>query len=334
MTPLRIGIIGCGWAGDKHARAVRQVPDRMQVHGVADIDPRKAQVCAREWQVPVWTADYAQLLDPGHLDAVSICLPHQLHAPVAIAAAQAGLHVLVEKPLATTLDEADAMIAAADTAGVQLMVAENVRFDNSYIKAAQLIASGALGDLFLVRIAREHQMHAYLRQRPWFLQEPSAGIMYSGGVHDLELLRLLAGEIRHIFGFAGPKALPEMAADDTSVALAELQSGVIATIVESFSLRTSTPGVHGTAHGSLGSMWFHQDRIRLYNSPMDGQSNQVSELVIPQRDTFQAEIEHFCDCIETGAEPITSGREQRKPLAAVLAAYASFRTGQRITLAE
>jgi predicted dehydrogenase len=329
----RLGIIGCGWAGERHARALAQLADRAELVAVADLDAEIARARARDGQVPVWTSDYGDLLDGERLDALSICLPHPLHAPAAIAAAQAGLHVLVEKPLATTLDEADHMIAAAGDAGVCLMVAEPVRFDQAYLKAAGLIGSGALGDLFLVRISREHQMHEYLRQRPWFLEHPSGGILYSGGIHDFEILRMLAGEIEHVYGLQGSKVLPEMAGDDTSVALVGLQGGAAAVIVESFSTRTPHPGVHITAHGSHGSMWVHRDQVRLYDAAQDGQEGWVKAWEVPQGDTFVAEIAHFLDCLDTGGEPITGARDQRKPLLAVLATYASIRNSQRVYLA-
>jgi predicted dehydrogenase len=329
-----MGIIGCGWAGEQHARAMRTLAARMEVCALADIKQDVAQARARDWDVANWSTDYSELLSQDFVDAVSICLPHHLHAAAAIAAADAGLHVLIEKPLATTLAEADAMIAAADAAGTKLMVAENVRFDATYIRVAELIGSGALGELSLVRISREHQMHDYLRRRPWFLQEPSGGIMVSGGIHDFELLRMLAGEVEHVYGLAGAKVLPEMVADDTSVALAGMQNGAAAVLVESFSLRTSSPGVHGTAHGSQASVWFHRDRIQLYAAAQDGQPDLKKEIRVPAVDTFQEEMAHFLDCVERDADPITDGREERRPLVAVLATYESMRRGERITLAE
>jgi predicted dehydrogenase len=242
--------------------------------------------------------------------------------------------VLVEKPLATTLEEADHMIAAADDAGVLLMVAESVRFHPTYLEAADLIRSGAVGDLFLARIVREHQMHDYLRHRPWFLEHPSGGILYSGGIHDFEILRMLTGEIEHVYGLQGRKALPEMAGDDTSVALVGLKGGAVALIVESFSTRTPRPGVHITIHGSQGSLWAYRDSIRLYSSPLDGQQDQIQAWTVRSGDTFWTEVAHFLDCLDKGVEPITSGRDQRWPLLAVLATYASIRDGKRVYLCE
>jgi predicted dehydrogenase len=334
----RVGIIGCGWAGERHAHVLAKLNERADLCAIADSDLTVAQAKARAWHVPHWTDDYTQLLHPDLLDAVSLCLPHSLHAPAAIAAARAGLHVLVEKPLAATLPEVDAMIAAADAAGTCLLVAETARFNTCTLKAANLLQSGALGDLFLVRIAREHQMHDYLRQRPWFLHDPAGGITYSGGIHDFETVRMLAGEIEHIYALPARKVLPEMTGDDSSVALVGLRSGAVAVLVESFSLRTPQPGVHIAAHGSHGSLWLHRDQIRLYTSNQDGVPEDVRQWSVDPRDPFRAEISHWLDCLDRGlfaaSASIIGAREQRKPLLAVLASYASMQQGKRITLAE
>jgi UDP-N-acetylglucosamine 3-dehydrogenase len=170
MKRWRIGIIGCGWAGSKHAQVIQRLSESVELCALADVDMDVAAARAREWNVNSYTANYRDILNSEDLDAVSVCLPHQLHAPATIQAAEAGLHVLVEKPLATNLAEADAMIAATEAAGVNLMVAEVVRFSSIYKRASKIIRSGTLGDIFLLRISREHQMHDYLRQRPWFLE--------------------------------------------------------------------------------------------------------------------------------------------------------------------
>ncbi|NIM94013.1 MAG: Gfo/Idh/MocA family oxidoreductase [Anaerolineales bacterium] len=334
MNRWRIGIIGSGWAGQKHGEALQKMPDRAEITAVADIDTALAEASAREWGAPFWSEDYIDLISNGGVDAVSICLPHDLHAPAAVSAALAGLHVLVEKPLANNIVEADAMITAAEAVGVQLMVAENVRFDATNQRVSEMLKEGVVGDIFLIRISREHQMHEYLRSRPWFLEQESAGIMVSGGIHDFELLRMLGGEIEHVYGLVAPKAIPEMKADDTSVALVQLVSGVSAVIVESFSIRTPEPHVKASVHGSDGSLWFYRDLIRIYKAPEDGMTEAVEEIKVSPQDTFLAEMEHFLDCLDSGAEPITSGREERKPLAAVQATYLSFKTGKRVYPAD
>jgi predicted dehydrogenase len=299
---------------------------------LAEQDASVAAAKAAEWQVTTWTQDYRELLGRDQVDAVSICLPHSRHASAAVAAAEAGLHVLVEKPMATTLDEADRMITAARQHGVCLMVAENIRFDATYQRVAELLQAGTLGEIFMIRISREHQMRGYLQARPWFLQEAFCGIFASGGVHDFELLRMLAGEIAHVYALAPRAVFHEMTGEDSGVVVVGLANGAVATLVESFAIRTPTPGVQGIVHGSGGSLWFSGEEIRLYRMEQDGQADAVEVITVPSVDTFQAEIAHFLDCLEQGATPITSGEEERKPLAAVLAAYESLRRGARVDL--
>jgi UDP-N-acetylglucosamine 3-dehydrogenase len=328
----RLGIVGCGWAGEEHARALLGMSGRAVLSAVADIDSVRARSCADRWQVPVWSGDYHAILRTDLLDAVCICLPHQLHLEAALAAMRAGLDVLIEKPLANTLAEADAMIAGAGETGRVLMVAENVRYDPTYLTVAAIVRTGALGDLFLLRVNREHEKHQYMRDRPWWLSEPSGGILYAGGVHDFELVRMLGGEIAHVHASTGPRVLPEMAGDQNSVAVATLRSGAMAVLVETFSLKTPRPGVTGSVHGSRGSLWFESGLVRLYTAPEDGHPELVEERRIEAGDTFALEMAHFLDCLGTRQEPLTGAREERKPLVAVLAAYESLRTGQNVAL--
>lgn len=330
----RMGIIGCGWAGSQHAQAIRTLESRATLCAVADVNLGLAAAIASQFSAPVCTSDYRELLTSGELDAVCIALPHRLHAEVAVAAAEAGLHVFIEKPLATTLAEADAMIAAADRAGVQLMVGENVRYDPTYLRAGEILRAGVLGDVFLVNLTREHQIHEYLRQRPWFLTDADGGITYTGAIHEFDLLRMLAGEIQHVYALAAPKTLPQMMTDETSVILAGLHSGASAVIVESYSNRSPYPGIHGTLYGSQGSLWFYKDRIRVYTAVEDGHPELVQDIAVHLQNTFDIEIAHFIDCLDRASEPITSGREERKPLVAVLAAYESMRRGERVYLSE
>jgi myo-inositol 2-dehydrogenase/D-chiro-inositol 1-dehydrogenase len=196
-----------------------------------------------------------------------------------------------------------------------------------------LLRAGVVGNLFLIRIQREHQMRDYLRARPWFLTEPMGGILMSGGVHDFELLRMLAGEIAHVYALLPRKVYEEMRADDTSVVVAGLVNGATATLVESFAIRTPTPGVRGAVYGTEGTLWFREGLIQLYRAGQDGHMDAVETIQVAPVDAFAAEISHFLDCLDTGATPITSGEEERKPLAAVLAAYASIAGGERIYLA-
>ena len=334
---IGVAIIGCGWAGTRHASSLRKcvAPLRWAV----DTNLSRAQALAQSEEGARATTDYHQALSDPEVAAVDICLPHNLHAPIATEAAQAGKHVLCEKPLAGTLDEADAMIAAAGHAGVTLMVAESERFNPLYHKMRQLLDEGAIGKPALVQSTREcYLVRSFVQDRPWFLSRQAAagGIMMSGGVHDLETMRMLLGELAAVQALRAPQRFLEMEGDDTSVALIRFQSGVVGTMVQSFVMKdlltASGPERHTwRIDGDLGSMsvvdgqtivlYSEQARYRVDENPVQHQIH------VPGQDAFDLEIAHFLHCVRTGDEPLTSGRSQRRPLEAVLAAYQSMEMG-------
>jgi predicted dehydrogenase len=282
------------------------------------------------------------------VEAVDICLPHDLHAEVAIAAAEAGKHVLVEKPLAATLAEADAMIAAAARRGVILMVAENVRFDPLYLKVEELLRDGAIGRPALLQMTREAYLtRSFLEERPWFLDARAAagGIMMSGGVHDFEAVRMLLGEVEEVYALRARQRFAEMEGDDTSVALVRFADGAVGTLVESFVMKSLETAAGSEVHtlridGELGSLATRDGRtIELFSERPDylpgglGGTLVRHTIHVPEADTFAREIAHFIQCVRVGAEPVTSGRSQRRPLELVLAAYESMETGRPVRVA-
>lgn len=344
--PARVALIGCGWAGERHARGYLQAGATL----AWALDTREERAArlreglgAAGAATRVGTDYRAALADPD-VEAVDICLPHDLHAPVAIEAAAAGKHVLVEKPLAATLAEADAMIAAAGRAGVVLMVAENVRFDPVLLEVRDLLRAGVIGRPALVQLTRE----CYLRQsfmvdRPWFLSARAAagGIMMSGGVHDFEALRMLIGEVASVHALRARQRFTEMEGDDTSVALVRFRDGTVGTMVESFLMKSLTTAAGPEVHtlridGDLGNIAVGEGRrIRIFSEHPDwsrGGAPTAHELHVPEGDTFAAEIAHFLACLRSGDEPITSGRSQRASLACVLAAYRAMETGLPVSL--
>ncbi len=325
VEPIGIALVGAGWAGNRHAIGYRALPDHGRIVAVVDTRRTIAEAHAREWGASLFTDDLAAALDRPDVQAVDICLPHTLHAATAEAALAAGKHVLIEKPFATSIDEADAMIAAAARARRIVMVAENVRFDPLYLRMTELIFSGTIGAPFLCRISRDHHLHDALRARPWFFTDPTGGIMWSGGIHDIETVRMLMGDapFQEVYATAARKTLAAMETDDTSVGLFRMGGGGVAVLSESF----STHAPHGErtrveVFGPDGSLMTDGDGTLTIVTP-DG----VHAEQIPPEDTFTAEIRHFLDCLRAGDEPATAAWTMRPGLAAILAARASMAVG-------
>jgi predicted dehydrogenase len=338
--PLHIAIIGCGWAGVRHARAFDQCG--AVVRWAVDLDLTRAQALAdalASQQGVRLTADYREALDDPAVDAVDVCLPHNLHAPVAIDAARAGKHVLCEKPIADTLAAADRMIASADTAGVTLMIAENERFNPLYRKVRELLDRGTIGTPALVQRTREcYLTRSFVEDRPWFLDAKAAagGMMMAGGVHDFETTRMLVGDVESVYALRAPQRFLELEGDDTSVAIVRFQSGAVGTFVLSFVMKSLTTAAGPEVHtlridGDLGSLSVRDGQtIHLFAEQGEsflGERLVQHDIVVPPQDTFLLEVAHFIHCVQTSEEPLTSGRTQRRPLELVLAAYRSMETG-------
>ncbi len=336
---MRVAIVGCGWAGRQHALAWAQVPDA-QLVSVCDVVGERAEALAADLSAATRRVTacsrYEEVFSLGEVDAVSICLPHHLHAPATVAAARAGKHVLCEKPIATSLEEADMMIGAARDAGVTLMVAENVRFDPTYMRVRELVVDGKIGEPFLLRLFRDHEMHDYLRERPWFLSaaQSGGGIWLSGGIHDVETLRMLAGDVESVVAIKARKALPEMESEDTAAAILVFRSGALGVVTESFS--TITAPSHRlplVVNGPRGTIQAHSRSgvVELY----EGRGSKPSRMIVETKNTFLEEIKHFVDCVKTGREPLTSGESQKEALRVVLAGFRSMQeNGSRVRLRD
>jgi UDP-N-acetylglucosamine 3-dehydrogenase len=335
---LVVAIVGCGWAGSRHARAYRAAG--AVIRWCIDLDRSRAEALTRTLGQGEFASDYRRALDDPRVDAVSVCLPHHLHADVSSETAAAGKHVLCEKPVADTLANADRMIDAADQAGVILMVAENERFNPIYHKARELLQDGVIGRPALLQMNRECYLNrSFLEERRWFLDAHAAagGIMMSGGVHDFETMRMLLGEVTSVYALRARQRFEEMEGDDTSIALVRFADGTVGTLVESFCMKSLTTAAGPEVHtlridGDLGHLAVvDPTTIRVFSERADyalGGALVEHSIHVPPADTFALEIAHFMQCIRTGDEPITSGRLQRRPLELVLAAYRSMETGR------
>ena len=346
--PLGLAIIGCGWAGTRHAHAFDQ--RGAEIRWCADLDLGRARALAAsmaQFGHPARaTADRQEAVGDPEVDAMVICLPHNLHAAVSVEAAEAGKHVLCEKPIAHSLAAADRMIAVADRAGVILMVAENMRFDPLYRRVRELLDDGVVGRPALLQMTRESNLEQiFLEDRRWFLDSEAAagGIMMSGGVHDFEKMRMLLGEVESVYALRARQRFLEMEGDDTSIALVKFCDGTVGTLVESFSMKSLETASGAERHtlridGDLGSLAARAPHtIRIYSERPAlavGGAPAAHEIHVPGQDTFVLEAAHFQHCIRTGAEPLTSGRSQRRPLELVLAAYRSMETGLPVQISQ
>ena len=183
MDQVRVGIIGSAFSSSIHAEAFEEVPEAVLV---AVCSPSKAHVeaFARKWKIPTHATDYRKLLDRKDIDVVVVGIPNDLHREVVVAAAKAGKHVILEKPIAHTLKDADAIIDACKKRKVKLMYAETICFSPKYVRAKKLVEEGAVGKLYMVKQGEKHSgPHS-----DWFydVKRSGGGSLMDMGCHGIE----------------------------------------------------------------------------------------------------------------------------------------------------
>ncbi len=239
MKALKVGVIGCGSIAQYRHLPEYAFNQHVELVAVCDINEERAKKVAVKYGVKAFTS-YVELLQSGEVEAISVCTPNYLHAPISIAALQAGVHVLCEKPMATSKEEAEKMIEVAKQSGKKLMIAHNQRFVKSHQKARQLIESGEIGKIYSFRTTFGHvgpEDWSVEGKGGWFFQKEKAFIGAIGdlGVHKTDLLRYLLGEeFIEVGAFVETSARDFIDVDDNAVCVLKTESGIIGTLAASW----------------------------------------------------------------------------------------------------
>jgi predicted dehydrogenase len=243
---VRFGIVGPGKVSELHATALGRIPGARLV-GVAGRNADRARALGRSFGAAAWPS-FEGMLSSGQLDALIVCTPHPLHAEHAIAGARAGLHVVVEKPMAVTLADCDAMIAAAASNHVLLSVISQRRWYPAVRRVKAAIDAGRIGEPGLATVEvlgwRGPEYYAVDEWRGTPKGE-GGGVLVNQAVHQLDLLRWFLGPVVEIAGQVANLNHPEIEVEDTAVAVVKFSSGALGSIVTSNSQR---PGIHANVH--------------------------------------------------------------------------------------
>ena len=337
---LRAAIVGAGNAGNWHANSVKKCPDLCELAAVADLDERRLKRLKKKHPEARFFASYQDVLACPDIDAVHVCLPHHLHARVSIEALEAGKHVLCEKPIATTLEQADAMIETARRTGRTLMIAENQVFLPAHRKIKELLESGAIGEPKLI-ITYEGGSEVASMSDPcsWKsnIVEGGGGVWMDSGIHRVAVLQYLFGDIVSICGTAERLYSPvETKGDDNCAFSVRFAGGALGAVACSFTVASewnNSLEIYGTK-GTILENHNWERPLRVFSivpGPDQGRwiSPDVEHRVYPGYYplTFEAEVRHFYECIRHGRQPWFSGEQARRALEVVLMGYEASRTG-------
>lgn len=330
---LRVAVIGCGAIAHAHLPAIHGAPD-VEVAGVLDTDLARARAVAAQFGVGVIYDDWAAVLADDDVDVVALLLPHYLHRPFAVEALAAGRHVMCEKPLATTLADCDAMIAAAERAGRALMPCHTRLFEPATPVLRGLIEQGRLGDLYLAQTAGI-EPPSIPGVRPWLGQQVGDGVLMAQAIHVAYLLRHLVGPVVEVTCFIGGVKAVALAADDTAVVLLRFAGGAVAEMTATFGQRVG-PGEHTvTLHGRDGWACYRvgEGRRTLHvASEHDVATDQPCLIDLPEEPHFQTMWQRFAEAITAGAPPPVTGADGRAAVEIILAAYQAAATGRSVRL--
>jgi len=346
---LRVGMVCAAGIGASHVKDWRYLENEAEIVAVMDVDEELARNTAHMSGDVPWTTDLDELLSREDVDALDICSPPFAHADQIIAAAQAGKHVLCEKPFTVNLEDADRAIAACKQAGVKLMIAFPRPFSATSRRLKEMVETEELGKP--IRIYSSHHMRAeWLRKRTgWFFDpKKSGGTAIEGVIHDFHFFPWLLGPVKRIYSEAGTFIFTDRSPtlpDDQLVVLWRFENDAIGIIdgganaPSNFERQTSIFFTEGGVKMERGA------GFRIYRGMKDYHPSVEEVLHFGRRgdDTdletsaftpggHLGEIQHFIDCVQNDKEPETGGEDGRYALECAWAAIKSFQTNQPVTL--
>lgn len=334
MEKVRFGVIGTGWMGQLHAEVLHQLRTTELV-AIAEVNDERRREMGERYGIRTYS-NYRELLADPEIDAVSICVRDLDHRAPSEAAAQAGKHIFLEKPIAASVDDAEAIIAAARSAGVKLMVGHLLRFDPKYRQLRDAVAEGDLGEI----------IHLYARRNSPRTEGPAR---YGGElplalhvtVHDLDIILWMMRPHKPVSVYAESveKLLAHVGTEDTVFALIRFDNGAVAALESSWVLPAGSPtkldyqleviGTSGAGYLSGG----YSGLAFVSNTAVDFPDTFHQPVVGDQRmGDLRAELEAFADAVLSGKDVPIDPQDSVEAVRLALAIIESAKSGERITL--
>jgi UDP-N-acetylglucosamine 3-dehydrogenase len=342
MRKIRIGIIGAGKIAERtHLPQYGELKD-VEVVAICDVIKKKAGRLAKMFNVPHVYTDYKKMIKEAGIDAVSVCTPNFLHAPMTIFAAKNKKHVLVEKPMGISVKEMKQMIAACRQNKVKLMVEQTHRFDPAHEVLKDVVDSGIIGDVVSVRGKLGHSGPEYWsNDSPWFFEEKKSGggVTVDVGIHILDVMRFITGkEIASVSGYMANLVKKKMKLEDNVEAALKFTDGTIGVYEASW---TNSPyEVVVQLYGTKGKAMVNQanydpKRVRVWTVDPKNPYSTIKEIEykVPAKSRNKGPIAHFIDCVFKGKKCVIDGTEGMKSAAVILATRQSAKTGKAVKLA-
>jgi predicted dehydrogenase len=340
MEKVRVGIIGSGFISQIHAEAFQEVPEA-QLVASCGADAVGVAEFARKWKVPFSTTDYRRLLERKDIDMVVLGIPNDLHREVVVAAAEAGKHIIIEKPLAQTLEAGRAMVEACREHRVKLMYAETICFSPKYARAKQLVEEGAIGKMYMIKQGEKHSgPHS-----DWFydIHRAGGGAIMDMGCHGIEWSRWMYGKpkVKSVVAHCQRVFHQRTQGEDNAVIILEFEGGGIAVIEDSW-VRHGGMDDRVELYGTSGVVYcdlLHGSSMETYSAQGYGYAMEKSgdtkgwTFTVSEETHlygFPHEMRHFTQCVLNDQPSRETGEDGEATLVIIYAAYESAGTGRRI----
>jgi predicted dehydrogenase len=323
---LRIGMVGCGGIAGAHLAGFALIRDRVHITAVCDVDETQAGKAAERVGGAAVYTDFHQIMEDPTVDAVDICLPHHLHAAAIVAAARAGKHVLCEKPLCTTLEEAATVRDAVRAAGITLMCAHNQLFEPAIAQARAVLETGRLGTVYMARTSDCFRADRTAEEWGWrrTLATAGGGELIDTGYHPsytlLYLMGLAGQQPSEVTSFQGRHRQTVLEGEDTAHVLVRFSGGAIGQILTSWAFELPHNSYSFHLVGAQGQLYGRKNAVTFH--PQGGEPETT---VVEPVNSYHTQLPHFVDSIEQRTRPIQNEDDGIAVLELILAAYQSDR---------
>ena len=339
---LRFALVGCGRISKRHSELLGENQiDGASLVAVCDLVPEKAHAASDRYGIAAYT-DMHKMMAAESIDVVVVLTPSGMHAQHVVELAPYGAHVIVEKPMALTLDDADAMIEACDKAGVRLFVVKQNRFNIPVVQLRKALEKGRFGRLIMgtVRV-RWCRPQAYYDQDSWRgTWALDGGVLTNQASHHVDLLEWMMGDVESVFA-KSKTALVDIEAEDTAVVILKFRNGALGVIEATTAIRPKDLEGSISILGEKGSVeigGFAVNEMKTWNfeSSEESDIDVLTKYSVNPPNVYgfghQAYYDHVLQCLKTNAAALVDGLEGRKSLELINAIYESSETGQEVFL--
>lgn len=339
---LKFALVGCGRIAKRHSELLGEKQIKgAELVAVCDVDACKSSKIGEQFKVPYFS-DMDEMMESVDIDIVVVLTPSGLHAEHVVSLAKYGKHIMVEKPMALTLESADAMIRACDQNGCKLFVIKQNRFNVPVVKLREAIEQRRFGQLVLgtvrVRWAR-HQ--SYYDHDPWRgTWAMDGGVLTNQASHHVDMLEWMMGDVESVFA-KSTTALVDIEAEDTAVVTVKFKNGALGIIEATTAARPrdlegsiSIMGANGSV--VIGGFAVNQMQIWRFEPAELGDDDVIENYSVNPPNVYgfghQAYYEHVVKCISDGKRNLVDGLEGRKSIELISAIYESIETGKEVFL--